>query len=695
MVKYISLVCFSVFLTAVGLMPVNPTQTLVTWKGRFSRFRDSLNTIQGRLWSLILAFFLLVLISAGVTFWGVESQKQDATIINLAGRQRMLLQLMTRLALESGSDNPADGDLNASDARRQALQEAANTFELTLSALQHGGQAPYLPGESASLPRTTNGHIQEQLALVEETWETFREAMAVILNPSGDAVLVSEALHTIENLSPQLVERADQAVRLFEAQARGKVIWLRWVQITFLIAALTLLTGGAWSLRRSVLASLRALDRAAERIGKGDLSSPVILQGPREVERLADTLEETRVQLLASRQELMEWASTLEERVARRTRELEALYQVSREIASRLDIQYVLRSVTEKAGQLFGAEVAFLCLVDEDGKALTLQANSGAPDAVYTARTEVHAPLPALVLASDHALPCGVEGCHGACGIIAPPYRVSHLAAPLRLGERVIGALCVGSSRENAFSAEEQFGLTRLANSAAIALENARLYARAEQLATMEERQRIAAEMHDGLAQTLNYLRLTCHLAQMKIEQGEIGQAQEVLGKVQQALDRAESETRRAIASLEENLPLRFTLQEQLESLVQEFNQKHRRIHWQTNLTAPLLIPSQEAEQVLRVVREALQNACHHSGANVITLSLERIDGHAQIQVLDDGHGFDPEKIPEDDLRGHFGLKIMRARAARLGGKLEVYSTAGQGTRVRLTWPLVRQDEEA
>jgi signal transduction histidine kinase len=180
----------------------------------------------------------------------------------------------------------------------------------------------------------------------------------------------------------------------------------------------------------------------------------------------------------------------------------------------------------------------------------------------------------------------------------------------------------------------------------------------------------------------------------MKIEQGEIGQAREVLGKVQQALDRAESETRRAIASLEENLPLRFTLQEQLESLVEEFNQKHRGVRWQTNLTAPLLIPPRDAEQVLRVVREALQNACHHSGASVITLILERIDGHAQVQVLDDGHGFDPEKIPEDDPRGHFGLKIMRARAARLGGELEVCSTAGQGTQVRLTWPLVSQGEE-
>lgn len=674
---------------------VNSTKMPATWKEQFTWFWDSLKTIQGRLWSIFLAFFLLVLISVGVTFWGVESQKQDATIINLAGRQRMLLQLMTRLALESNPHDPLKDAGESVDSRREALQEAVNTFELTLSALQDGGQAPYLPGESVVLPRTTNAQILAQLSRVEETWQVFRQAMAVVLNPSPDEASLSEAFRSIEDLSPQLLEKADQAVRLFEAQAHGKVIWLRWVQIGFLIAALALVAGGAWSIRRSVIASLLALNRAAERIGEGDLSSAVNLRGPREVERLADTLEKTRTQLLASRQELVEWASTLEERVARRTRELEALYQVSREIASRLEIQHVLRSVTDKARQLLEAEVAFLCLVDEDGTALTLQANSGAPEAVYAAKTRVQASLPALVLASDRALPCGVEGCQGACRIIAPPYRVSHLAAPLRIGERVIGALCVGSSHENSFSTEEQFVLTRLANSAAIALENARLYARAEQLATMEERQRIAAEMHDGLAQTLNYLRLTCHLAQMKIEQGEIEQAQDVLGKVQQALDRAERETRRAIASLEENLPLHFTLQEQLESLVEEFNQKHRGVHWQTNLTAPLLISPHEAEQVLRVVREALQNACHHSGASVITLTLERIDGHMQVLVVDDGHGFDPEKIPEDDPRGHFGLKIMRARAARLGGELEVRSTAGQGTRVRLTWPLIRQGESS
>lgn len=607
----------------------------------------------------------------------------------------MLVQLMTRLAASAsfeGSDQlNAEGRLE--NDRREALREAARTFDLTLTALRDGGQAPYLPGESVKLLASEDTLIRAQLDRVRATWDTYSQALEVFLDPNQEPITVSEALSRIESLSPQLVEGADQVVRLYEAQARQKVIRLRWVQAAFLIAAMALLTGGAWSIRRSVLVSLRALNLAAERIGAGDLSSPVALQGPREVKRVADTLEATRARLLASQQELMEWANTLEERVARRTRELEALYQVSREIASRLDIQHVLRSVTEKAGQLLGGEVAFLCLVDDDGKALTLQANSGAPEAVITSRTEARAPLPALVLTSDQALPCGVEGCHGVCGIIAAPFRVSHLAAPLRLGERAIGALCVGSSRESAFSGEEQFVLTRLANSAAIALENARLFSQAERLATLEERQRIAAEMHDGLAQTLNYLRLTCHLAQLKIDLGEYDQARQVLAKVQQALDRAEYETRRAIASLEENLPLHFTLQEQLESLAEEFNQKHHGVRWQTNLAVPLLISPHEAEQVLRVAREALQNACHHSGAKVITLSLERIDGHAQVVVVDDGHGFDPGRLPPDDERGHFGLKIMRARAARLGGELEVRSAAGQGTQVRLIWPLARQDE--
>ncbi len=99
---------------------------------------------------------------------------------------------------------------------------------------------------------------------------------------------------------------------------------------------------------------------------------------------------------------------------------------------------------------------------------------------------------------------------------MAAPYRTSHIAAPLKIEQQVIGALCVGSKSQNEFSEEATNALTKLANVAAVALQNARLYNQAERLATSEERQRIAAEMHDGLAQTLSYTKLIVNQTTMQ-----------------------------------------------------------------------------------------------------------------------------------------------------------------------------------
>ncbi|MFZ1754902.1 MAG: sensor histidine kinase, partial [Caldilineaceae bacterium] len=250
----------------------------------------------------------------------------------------------------------------------------------------------------------------------------------------------------------------------------------------------------------------------------------------------------------------------------------------------------------------------------------------------------------------------------------------------------VIGALCVGSSQPLAFTPEGGRLLTKLANSAAVALENARLYAQAERVATLEERQRIAADMHDGLAQTLSYL---VHRVEQATELAEARQSDEVaqaLKSTSATLCQASREVRQSIARLE-GAPSRRPLESRLSEMVDEFQKDDGpSVGLEVGLTAPLFAPPEEAEQALRVVREALLNAHRHAQAQRIVVRLEQEDGEVRASVQDDGRGFDPQSLPADN--GHFGLSIMRARAARLGGQLAIHSAAGQGTRVTLAWPV-------
>ena len=644
-----------------------------------------ITSIQAWLILIFLAFFLLVSVSVAATLWGIDTQAKDALVINLTGRQRMLIQQMNRLALEA--------DRERSPLELQNLQDSADTFEATLVALKNGGEAPYLPGRAAILPVTTDPEVIAQLDQIDQNWKEARERLDVLLTNAIPNTQYETNLVAFQEHTQILTVQADAAVRLYEAASNHKIARLRWFQGAFFTAALLLLSAGAFAIRRSVIAPLKKLGLAAEQIGAGDFTAPVSVSGPAEVGLLAGTLESMRSRLLASQEALRARADQQEARVEQRTSELEALYEVSRDISSRLDIQHVLRSVTEKAAQLLGAEVALLCLLDEEGKVLNLHANSGPREAVISSSTPAQDLLASQVLAGERALPCGVEGCIGSCGIIAEPYRKGHLAAPLRMGDRVIGALCVGSPDTAAFSGDAEALLTKLANSAAIALENARLYGQAERLGTLEERQRLAAEMHDGLAQTMNYLRFQMEIADGQIEDGEHAAARSTLERAHQAMDRAEREIRRAIASLQEDFPLYFTLQEQLSKLAGELSRPDLPVLWETGATIPLVLTHEQTEQVLRVAREALLNARQHSGGSSIKLRLEVYGEKARVFIEDNGRGFDPDAALGQARRQHFGLSIMRARAARIGGTVEIRSSPGEGTQVILSWQ-VRDDRE-
>jgi signal transduction histidine kinase len=358
---------------------------------------------------------------------------------------------------------------------------------------------------------------------------------------------------------------------------------------------------------------------------------------------------------------------------------------VSREINSHLSIEEVLTSVTQKARVLLGAEVASLCLLDADGKILSLHAAAAPEIAIQGNQSPASDPNVGKILHQHCAHPCGLQSKQGFCQIIAPSYRTSHLAAPLYGKENVTGALCVGSSASDAFRPEMATVLAQLADVAAVALENSRLYQQSEYVATLEERQRIAAEMHDGLLQTLSFLRLMVGLLEEQLREGNPEKALDTIQQIQRAEDQSEREIRQAIDSLQDDYPLNDTLQDRLSALAVNLSTTQPPVTFTSLIIRPLLLSRQESEQVLRVAREAILNAQRHSQAAVITMTLEKCDKELVVSVEDHGIGFVPGTDPEDG-RAHFGLKIMHARTARLGGRLFVQSRPGMGTVIQLCW---------
>jgi nitrate/nitrite-specific signal transduction histidine kinase len=612
--------------------------------------------------------------------WALETQRQDALLINLAGRQRMLLQQTARLAVDAGVGE---------SYTNQELQEAQNAFEQSLQAMLHGGYAPYMPGEMVWLAGSHSPEIHTSLEQVNAGWEQYRPLLDEVQHTSPTGPRFQELASSIKQQVPVLQAQANAVVDLYEQEATSKLIRLRTIQIGFLVAGLALLAAGVLMTRRSLLQPLERLEVAAQRLGGNDLNTPVDVPGPQEIQSLSASFETMRRGLQSAQAELLELTRDLESRIRQRTRELDALHEVSQQITSQLDMQHVLHSVTDKVRTLLDGDSAMLCLLDESKEYLRLQAMSGkALIPVYESymSTVDHA---SQALNSPGALMCREGQCTGGCGLFTSAHAPSHVVAPLRLGDELIGALCVASARPAHFTDESTGLLSKLSATAAVALQNARLYTQAERIAALEERHRVAADMHDGLGQMLSYLGIMTDQAMELVSEGRDSAALEQLKQTRTAVEQAAQEVRRAISSLIDEPLTRASLCQRLREVVRQFSaETGRQVDWDAALDPSAGCAGETVEQVMNITREALHNAARHAGPAALKVRLGCDETGYFVQVEDDGRGFDLSRPAPG---GHFGLQVMRARAGHIGGTLDIQSSPGRGTCVKLVWPVERE----
>jgi two-component system nitrate/nitrite sensor histidine kinase NarX len=612
-------------------------------------------SLGAQLGAIYLGFLLLVVGSVGATFAAVHAQADDATIINLAGRQRMLTQRMTWLALAQ----PDSPDLIFS------IQQ----FDETLRALRDGGSTHDATGRLVVLPAAPNSTLQAQLDEVAQTWTAFQEYLQI----DDSSTLQTESSHILAQL--------DLVVSAFEAEAQVKILRLQLIQAAFLVAALLLLAWGYSFNRRRIIGPLATLGTAARRIGKGFLSEPVPALGDDELGRLARSFEMMRTEVAAAR-------DMLESRVAQRTRELTTAFEFSQEIVRQLDLDHLLNSVTDHAQSLMQARAAALCLLTPEGEHLELVSSSGETGDHIGMLQSTQKGLALPVIGAGQTTV--VEASCSICGFLCDHSASYCVAAPLRAGDHTLGALCVVRNSSKLFDTDETRALTLLANSAAIAITNARLVEssrqQAEQSAVLTERERLAADLHDNLAQTLGFLNLKTERVEETLAAGRVSEAIGELGQMKPTISEAYQQVRTALTGLREPPPTNGDLGEKLATCVADFSYETGLLITLTIVDdSALLLPHVTRAQALHIVREALTNAHRHAQASQVRIRVSQAGGLARFAVVDDGCGFDLDSVEGDD---HLGLAIMQARAQRSGGNLTINSAPGTGTEVIATFPV-------
>jgi nitrate/nitrite-specific signal transduction histidine kinase len=383
----------------------------------------------------------------------------------------------------------------------------------------------------------------------------------------------------------------------------------------------------------------------------------------------------------------------LQDRLTHQNQELLALHDAGLGILAELDLASVLQQVVDRATGLVGARYGAISLLGE-GEAIEAfltagltpeeRARIGPPPAGHGILGVVLTEGQTLRLADLARDPrsVGFPPHH-------PPMR-SLLAVPIVSQGRVVGNLYLTEKYDElAFSEDDEETLQRFAVLAALAIENARLHRRVRALAITEEREWIAREMHDSLAQVLGYVNTKAQAAQLLLDRDQPQQAAAHIGQLAEAARAAYADVREGILGLRTSLGGEQSFVETLTAYLDRWRDQSG-VGVDLAVVPPDCVesglsPSAEV-QLLRIVQEALANVRKHSGARHARVSLHHAPGGLDVIVEDDGAGFEPSTLGRS---GHprFGLATMRERAEAVGGTFDVASSPAWGTRVIVHLP--------
>lgn len=401
--------------------------------------------------------------------------------------------------------------------------------------------------------------------------------------------------------------------------------------------------------------------------------------------QLALAVQSRTAELSHVNKQLVQSHQLLEQRVQERTHALSSLLEISYNLAENLELQSLLQVLLDQLEVFIGYDGGVVCLV-EQGELQTAAGRGHPPQImVNPAEGEVDRIL------RSHWEKTGWIGpirsnfnnpFHLQEGSAADESAPSWIAIPLKLYDKFMGMIVLSHNDPNYYTTRHEQLVMVVANQAAITIENARLYQQARNLAVLQERQRLARELHDSVSQALYGIVLGVKTARAQLAK-EPAKAADPLDYVLSLSDAALTEMRALIFELRpeslENEGLLAALERQAQVLRTRF-----KINVDTDWDEepPLSLPMKEV--LYRVTQEATNNTAKHAAAKHVTIQLQQYDGQVILEIKDDGQGFDMNQT----FPGHLGLYSMRERIEQVGGSFSIDSRLGQGTHIRATVPL-------
>ena len=383
----------------------------------------------------------------------------------------------------------------------------------------------------------------------------------------------------------------------------------------------------------------------------------------------------------------------LEQRVQERTRELSTLLQISRDVASTLQLEPLLTKTLDLLGEVVSYDAAAIFALDDQDH-LDLLDYRGPWSILDLPRHWELSELEHIRMVVERRQPLTIPDVHATTrrarawqqtwgkklGVLAI-HSTSWLGVPLVAKDCVIGALTLEHADPGHFTLLHAKLALAFANQVAVAFENARLHEAAQRLAVLEERQRIARELHDSVSQALYGIGLGARTARATLDD-EPAQAMQALTYVLGLAQTALADMRAILLELRPDVLEQDGLISALDKQVASLRTRYD-LQISTDLPEEPAISEDVKEALYRVAYEALGNIVKHAQAHHVSVELAIAGREISLSIRDDGVGFDTGGT----YPGHFGLQSMRERTQRLGGRLIIDSAPTGGTCVRAVIP--------
>ena len=472
--------------------------------------------------------------------------------------------------------------------------------------------------------------------------------------------------------------------------------WLYLANSILLIGGVLLLSFAFHSARRDLLTPLSELRDWVNQMRNGHLSArlPESLQPDfsklyRDINLLGERLESLSLDLQSE-------VAKQTRRIKQKNHSLEILYDVAANINAARDLEELLTRFLHTLKNAVDARAGMVRMLTSDGN-MQLIASSGLDQEVIKREQLISVERCLCGKAAQRGEVYALDDLQGCGQFVGRPFfddkKVEMIAVPLRYRGKILGVYNLFTEQHGLVEREDVKNLlTSIGHHLGMAIEKARLDEEANLLSIMEERTRLANELHDSLAQSLASLKFQVRVLDELLHSGDESALWQELELIENSLDEAYTELRELIAHFRAPVDKR--------GLVPAVEQAVERFRRDSGTSAFLQLEWDEANlpaevdvQVLRIIQEALANIRKHSEANAVRVLMRAgKDGHYMVLIEDDGIGIQDREI-DGGPGEHLGLKILQERSARIGGDLKIESEAGEGTRVILLF--TQPQEEA